>query len=95
MSKNFDYTSLAQRYTARFPKATYVGTQINFWMFANILLGLILHLQARAIGEVFELSGLNRLGPIIIIAILLGIVYGICLGLTDITSIKMCSKGSP
>jgi adenylate cyclase len=82
MSKKIDYTATAQRFYARFPVLTYVLIQINFWIVANILLGVILHLQTLSISESFKLPGISKLGAVIIIAIVSGIVYGIILGLT-------------
>src|SRR5882724_9951939 len=83
MSKKTDYTARALEYTARFPILTFVSIQINFWVLANILLGLIIHLHALALVETFKLPEISRLTPIIVVAILLGVVYGIILGLAD------------
>jgi adenylate cyclase len=83
MSKKPDYTAAALDFTARFPILTYVSIQINFWVIANILLAVIMYLQARAITETLNLPQMSRLGPAIIIAVLLGILYGIILGLAD------------
>jgi adenylate cyclase len=82
MSKKIDYTASAQRFYARFPVLTYVLIQINFWVFANILLGIIVHLQTLSISETFKLPGISKLSAVIIIAIVSGIVYGTILGLT-------------
>ncbi|WP_147313802.1 adenylate/guanylate cyclase domain-containing protein [Deminuibacter soli] len=83
MSRTFDYTAIAQRVSARFPVLSYVMIQINFWIMANIFLGILMHLQALSIGAAFKLERLSRLGPIIFLAVILGVLYGICLGLTD------------
>jgi adenylate cyclase len=83
MSKKFDYTALALRFSAKFPVFTYVGTQINFWVIANILLVVIMHLQSMIIDHTFKLQVTGRLGPMILVAIILGISYGVSLGLVD------------
>ena len=83
MSKNFDYTAIARRFYARFPVLTYVSIQINFWVVANILLGVIMHLNALSISQTFISAEPGRLAPIIIVAIIFGILYGTGLGLTD------------
>jgi adenylate cyclase len=95
MSKNFDYTATAQRYSARFPLLTYLGTQINFWVIANVLLGVVMHLQALRINSTPGLPGSNELTPIIVISIIVGILYGICLGLTDYYLDKNIYKKQP
>lgn len=83
MSKDFDYTSTAQRFVARFPLFTHILTQINFWIFANILLGIIIHLHGLSISETLELKASTRFTPILVIAIISGVIYGISLGFTD------------
>ena len=80
MPKKFEYTTLAHRYTARYPALTYIGTQINFWIIANCLLVTILNLQARVIGQAFNLPVSGRFGIILLIAVILGIVNGTGLG---------------
>src|SRR4030095_13882530 len=54
----------------------------NFWIVANILLTAIVFLQSKFIGQVFGVSVNGRLGPILLIAIILGILYGVTLGVT-------------
>ena len=82
MEKRFEYTTLAYRYTAKFPFLTYVGIQANFWIVANILFAAIVALQSKFIGQVFGVSVSARLGPTLLIAIILGILYGVTLGVT-------------
>ena len=66
MEKRFEYTTLAHRYTAKFPLLTYVSTQVSFWIIANILLAaIVVALQSKVIGQVFEVSVNGRLGPIL------------------------------
>ncbi|RRB02045.1 adenylate/guanylate cyclase domain-containing protein [Larkinella rosea] len=81
MDKKFEYTTLAQRYTARFPVLTYVGIQVNFWIIANCLLLTILTLHARLINHVVQIP-VAAFGPSLLIAILFGGVWGVSLGLT-------------
>jgi adenylate cyclase len=95
MSEKLDYTSLAQRFSARFPLISYLGIQINFWVVANILLGIIMHLQAMSISQKFNLPAFSRLGPIFLIAVIVGILCGISLGLTDYYLDKNFFKKQP
>jgi adenylate cyclase len=80
MVKQFDYTTLAQRYTARFPALTYVGTQVNFWILANIVLVTILNLYANIIREVFKIPTEVNAGAMLLMAVILGFLYGLGLG---------------
>ena len=97
MAKKLEYTTLAQRYTGRFPVLTYVGTQANFWIIANILLVAIMYLQLQIVGETFHIPVAHSFRPILWIAIVLGILYGVILGLTnyyfDRTLFKKLSLG--
>ncbi|HKR06182.1 MAG TPA: adenylate/guanylate cyclase domain-containing protein [Bacteroidia bacterium] len=83
MSRKIDYTTRAVILSGRFPVITYVSIQVNFWIVANILLALILHLQSLLISTAIEIPVSGRLAPTILIAIIFGIVYGVSLGLTD------------
>lgn len=80
MPKKSDYTTLANRYTAQFPLLTYVGTQINFWVAANVLLAVILNFHSLLLGQAFGLKA-TQFGPVLLIAVLLGVLYGVNLGL--------------
>src|SRR5690606_33287220 len=81
MGKHFEYTTLAYRYTARFPKATYVGTQVNFWVLANILLVTIIHFILTMVSEVYNLKIAPQFSTLLLISVILGVLYGISLGL--------------
>ena len=81
MAKKFEYTTLAHRYTARFPVLTYVGTQANFWIIANILLITIIYLESRIFTHAYNLPVAVSFTTMLSIAILLGASYGVILGL--------------
>lgn len=83
MAKKFEYTTLAHRYTARFPVLTYVGTQANFWIAANILLAIIMHLQSQMMSQTYNIPVLGSFGATLFAAILFGAVYGVTLGLSN------------
>ncbi len=78
--REFQYTTLAHRYTARFPTLTYVGTQVNFWILVNILLAVILHLNAGIIGYAVT-PDVGNFRTTLLIAVVTGVLYGIGLGL--------------
>jgi adenylate cyclase len=82
MSRQFEYTTLAQRYTARFPVLTYVGTQVNFWLLANALLAVIIVLYTNIISQTFEIPVSANFGTAMSVAVFLGLLYGVVLGLT-------------
>ncbi len=82
MQKRFDYTSLAQSYTARHPLLSYVYIQTSFWIVANILLVVMMDLQFKIFGQSFDIPMAESTRPFYSVALLLGGVYGISLGIT-------------
>lgn len=81
MSDKFDYTAAARRQWAKYPILTYLSIQVSFWIIANLLLGFIMHLQALRFNQILQLEGLNSIKPILLVAVIFGILYGIILGL--------------
>ena len=79
--KEFQYTTLAHRYTARFPTLTYVGAQVNFWIVVNILLVVILHLNANILGQTLAMPAVGNLRSTLLAAVFTGVLYGVGLGL--------------
>jgi adenylate cyclase len=82
MTGKFEYTTIANRLTARFPMGSYVGIQVNFWIVANLLLVSIMYFLLQIVGQVFSLSLPVSIGPIILIGAILGLFYGLSLGVT-------------
>ncbi len=82
MSTKPDYTSRARRLWANYPVLTYVSIQVNFWVIANVLLAVIMHLHTLRLNQVAQLPGESRLKHLLVLAIILGVVYGLTLGLT-------------
>lgn len=93
MGKQFEYTTLAYRYTARFPKATYVGTQVNFWVLANILLATIIHFILTMVSEAYNLKIAPQFSMLLLISVILGVLYGVSLGLVGYYVEKQILQG--
>ena len=62
---------------------SYVLTQINFWVLANIFSGTISHLQTLSVSQMAELPVQNGFGSVILSSIIIGVCYGTCLGIAD------------
>jgi adenylate cyclase len=78
------YTTLAQRYTAKFPLITYVGTQVNFWILADVLLVSILRLYMHFIAGAFDVPiVVGNFTTMFAVAVILGAIYGISIGTTE------------
>ncbi|HEX5167627.1 MAG TPA: adenylate/guanylate cyclase domain-containing protein [Cyclobacteriaceae bacterium] len=83
MSQRFDYTTVAQRFTARFAVLAYVGTQASYWTIANVLLVIIVNYLSKIIASQLKLPLPLSLGSLMLVAVILGIVYGVSLGVSD------------
>lgn len=83
MTKRFEYTMLAQRYTAQYPVLSFVGIETSFWIVANFLLVCVMHLTSQMISETFMVPVTGRFAPLVWIAVTLGISYGVILGLIN------------
>jgi adenylate cyclase len=83
MSQKFSYTSVARKVTAKFPVLSYVGAQVNFWIIANVLLAVLMHLNFLSIQQNFPITKTYSFTSLLISAIFLGLFYGAALGLTD------------
>lgn len=83
MKEKLNYTTRAIQFVGRFPMFSYVLTQINFWVIANIFLGIISHLQTLSMSQMVELPVKNDFGSVMLISIIIGFIYGIFLGIAD------------
>ncbi|QHT71764.1 adenylate/guanylate cyclase domain-containing protein [Rhodocytophaga rosea] len=83
MSSQSDYTSRAQRITARFPLLTFLSIQITFWIFANLLLALLMYFHAQAISITYQIKAVVSFVPLLMVSLLMVIFYGLSLGLAD------------
>src|SRR5260221_1626852 len=95
MREKLDYTTRSRQFTGRFPVLSFVLTQINFWVIANVFLAIFMHLQFKAFNQAGLLLVQIQLLPTLVIAIILGILYGIALGLTDYYLDKQIFSGKP
>ena len=83
MSSQSDYTSRAQRLTTRFPLMIFLSIQVVFWIFANLLLALMMYFHAQAISVTYQIKAMVSFVPILLVSLIMGILYGLSLGLLD------------
>ena len=83
MAQRFEYTTMAQGFTARFPLLAYVGTQASYWTIANLLLVAIVNLLSKIMAAQFKLPALINPGALVWVAVVLGMLYGVSLGVFD------------
>lgn len=78
-----DYTQRALRFVSRFPVFNIILTQIGFWVMANSILALLLHLMYSSVHVNVPLPLPPELWPTLLTGIILGILYGTVLGITE------------
>jgi adenylate cyclase len=83
MRERLDYTTRASQFVGRFPVLSYVLTQINFWILANVFMGVISHLQTLSMSQMVELPVQNGFGSVMAISVIIGAFYGFFLGIAD------------
>src|SRR5258706_3331110 len=83
MHNEKNYPGITRRFFTRFPLISYLGTQMIFWIIASTFLAGILNLHFLAIGKTFTIPPLNRIGPLMLVGIILGSLQGIILGMTE------------
>jgi adenylate cyclase len=83
MLQRFEYTTIAQGFTARFPGLAYVATQASYWTIANLLLVAVVNLLSKIIAVQFKLPIFAGLSSLMVVAVVLGISYGVSIGLPD------------
>ena len=82
--KNYDnYTERARRFVARFPLLNNILVQVSFWIAAFVLLMVIIHLANSSLMHSLSLPVVVRLGPNVLLAIIIGMLYGASIGLLD------------
>ncbi len=80
---HLDYTQRARRFSLRFPLLNSLLIQINFWVPANIVLAVLLHLMYSSVHVNIPLPLPPELWPTIIIGIIIGILHGTVLGILE------------
>lgn len=81
--KKFDYTGSAISFTGRFPFISFISIQITFWVFAEILIGVIFYLLLSAIAQTFPIPYHGSIFPHIGVGFVIGFLYGLLLGFAD------------
>jgi adenylate cyclase len=83
MSRRFEYTSVAQGFTAKFPLFAYVATQASYWTISNLLLAVIVNRILKILAVQYKLPLFVNLGSLTVVAVVFGVLYGVSLGVSD------------
>lgn len=89
MAANKDYSSRARKIAYNFPRLSFIGIQVNFWIVAIFLYSFITYLNTAYIGQFQEIEFPLSFKAVLISSLSIGIILGIVLGLIDLLLIKM------
>lgn len=78
-----DYTSQARKYSFKYPILTSIGTQVNFWVIAFMVLFGILHNYALFVNSITSDNIPYAPGPAFLGSFITAIIFGTVLGLSD------------
>jgi len=89
LRRNLDnYTQRVRRFVTRFPLLNNIIVQVNFWIVAFVLLIVIIHFANEALMHSLSQPIVMRLWPNIVMAIIIGVLYGTSLGILDFVLAK-------
>lgn len=80
---HLDYTQRARRFVSRYPVFNIVLTQIGFWVMANIVLAILLHLMFSSVHVNITLPLPPALWPTMLTGIIIGLLHGLVLGILE------------
>lgn len=83
MKESFDYTGRARHFASRYPLLSFIVTQVNFWVLSSCFYGIIMYLQIKSFKAAYGIPAQDNVGRILSVAAILGISYGIMLGIAD------------
>jgi len=78
-----DYTTIARRYYLRYRLLSDIATQINFWIIAYLAFFIIIYFVTKAVTSLYPQKVEVYIGENIIVAVVVGIIFGSILGLVD------------
>ncbi len=90
-----DYTSRARQFMAKHPVQYYVFNQVTFWILANIFLILITYIFHLAVFDSLRMSSNMSIWPLIVIAVISGLLYGSAIGLIEYFFDRQFFKNKP
>ena len=83
MSGTFEYTTFARSIAHRFPRATFVAIQINFWVISFFFLALFSHFLTMATERALGVQIVGPFLPYLTMSLIGGLFYGVALGFAD------------
>jgi len=82
--KDFNYTTKARAFALKYPKLSFIGIQINFWVFAFLILMTLMHLNSLATYSSLSIENNYPFIINVIYAFIAGVLYGVTLGYVDV-----------
>ena len=95
MKVRLNYTAKARRYAFEHPLLSALGIQISFWTLSFMILGFIIYFCSKAISTAQGMPFEDTIAPLVIIAVIVGFMYGCILGTSDFYLYRNWSRGKP
>ena len=84
MIKDFNYTTRARAFALKYPTLSFILIQINFWIFAFLILMTIMHLNSLATYSSLSIEYNYPYTILVIYSFIAGALYGVTLGFIDV-----------
>jgi len=78
-----DYTTIARRYYLRYRLLSDIATQINFWIIAYLVFFILIYFITKAVTSLYPQKVEVYIGENIVVAIIVGMIFGTILGIVD------------
>jgi adenylate cyclase len=84
MLSRLDYTSRARKISYKYPKLSYIGIQVNFWIAAFLLFSTITYMNTLYIARIGSPTFPLSYELVILNSIFMGLMFGVVLGRADL-----------
>lgn len=93
MDTKFDYTTNIRRMSFQYPLFSALIIQTIFWCMSYTVLGIVLYFSSKGVASSFGSAAESSFIPILFSSLVMGVFYGIVLGMADFYLLRKWSKG--
>ena len=84
-----NYSTKARRIAYSFPRLSFIGIQVNFWILAIFLYSFLTYMSFSYISQLHDINFPLSIQGLIISSLSIGLILGIFLGIVDLLLIKI------
>lgn len=92
MPSQINYTTRARQIAYRFPRLSFIGIQVNFWVVAILLYSGVTYLNTLYLEQIQPLLYPPSLPLMLISGVIIGVLLGITLGFIDLLMTRLGSE---